>query len=185
MSPRLPKPSGNLDMYLMYSPAIRRVVSRRPPDSNPIIASPARSESPEFAPVVLTPSVPRIMMRTGTPGAIIRAASDSVLAGTSSVPRESGRAGFQPNSRMASRYLSVATSLMMSPSISRFTPVMTGSVSSRLAAGATWPIAVANRPPSTVPASRGSSGSRGYSLTGRVTRVKEAGPQVTVTSSFS
>jgi len=29
---------------LMYSPAIRRVVSRRPPDSNPIMASAARSE---------------------------------------------------------------------------------------------------------------------------------------------
>ena len=125
------------------------------------------------------------MTRTGTPGVIIRAASDSVLAGTSSVPREPGWAGFQPSSRMASRYLSVATSLMVSSSISRFTPVMTGSVSSRLAAGATWPIAVASTPPSTVPASRGSSGSRGYSLTGRVTRVKDAGPQVTVTSSFS
>ena len=74
---------------------------------------------------------------------------------------------------------------MESPSISTFTPVMTGSVSSRLAAGATWPIAVASAPPSTVPASRGSSGSRGYSLTGRVTRVNDAGPQVTMTSSFS
>ena len=107
------------------------------------------------------------------------------MAGTSIVLRVSGRAGLQPSSRTASRYLSVATSLMESPSISTFTPVMTGSVSSRLAAGATWPIAVASAPPSTVPASRGSSGSRGYSLTGRVTRVNDAGPQVTMTSSFS
>ena len=74
---------------------------------------------------------------------------------------------------------------MLSSSISTFTPVMTGSVSSRLAARATWPIPVASTPPSTVPASRGSSGSRGYSLTGRVTSVNDAGPQVTVTSSFS
>ena len=101
------------------------------------------------------------------------------------MPDEPGRAGSQPNSLIASRYLSVATSLMLSSSISRFTPVMTGSVSSRLAAGATWPIAVASTPPSTVPASRGSSGSRGYSLTGRVTRVNDAAPHVTVTSSFS
>ena len=43
ISPRLPNSSGNRDMYLMYSPAISRAVSRRPPDSNPIIASAARS----------------------------------------------------------------------------------------------------------------------------------------------
>ena len=86
---------------------------------------------------------------------------------------------------MASRYRSVATSVIVSPSISTFTPVMTGSVSSRLAAGVTWPIAVANTPPSTVPASRGSSGSRGYSPRGSVTRLKDAGPQVKVTSSLS
>jgi hypothetical protein len=169
-------------MYLMYSPAISRVVSRRPADSNPIMASAARSESDWLASAA---SSPRIMTRTGVPGIIIRAASDRVLAGTSRVPDEPGRAGSQPNSLIASRYLSVATSLMLSSSISRFTPVMTGSVSSRLAAGATWPIAVASTPPSTVPASRGSSGSRGYSLTGRVTRVNDAGPHVTVTSSFS
>ena len=113
----------------------------------------------------------------------MRAASARVLAGTSSVPRVSGWDGFQPSSLMASRYLSVATSRMRSPSISTLTPVMTGSVSSRLAAGATCPIAVASAPPSSVPASLGSSGSRGYSFTGKVTRVKEAGPQVMVTSS--
>ncbi len=170
----------------MYSPAIRRVVSRRPPDSNPITASAARSESSEFAWALQAPSgpcSPRIMTRTGTPGVIIRAASASVLAGTSSVPSAFGSAGFQPSSRIARRYLSVATSLMTSPSTSTFTPVITGSVSSRLAAGTTWPIAVASAPPSTVPASRGSSGSLGYSLTGSVTRVNEAGPQVRVTSS--
>ena len=44
MSPRLPKSAGNLELYLMYSPPIRRVVSRRPPDSKPIMASAARSE---------------------------------------------------------------------------------------------------------------------------------------------
>ena len=87
MSPRLPKSSGNLDMYLMYSPAISRVVSRRPPDSNPIIASPARSESGWLASAA---SSPRIMTRTGVPGIIIRAASDRVLAGTSRVPAEPG-----------------------------------------------------------------------------------------------
>ena len=43
MSPQLPKSAGNRDMYLMYSPAIRRVVSRAPADSKPIIASAARS----------------------------------------------------------------------------------------------------------------------------------------------
>ncbi len=123
----------------MYSPAIRRVVSRRPADSNPIIASAARSESPVLAPAARLPAgcSPRIMTRTGVPGIIIRAASDSVLAGTSSVAREPGCTGFQPNSLMARRYLSVATSRTVSPSTSRFTPVMTGSVSSRLAAGAT------------------------------------------------
>ena len=63
---------------------------------------------------------------------------------------------------------------MLSSPISRLTPVITGSVSSRLAAGATWPIAVASTPPSTEPASSGSSGSRGYSLTGKVTRVNQA-----------
>ena len=185
MSPRLPNSSGNLDMYLMYSPPIRRVVSRRPRDSNPIIASAARCESSGVASAPPALATPSIMTRTGTPGDIIRAASASVLAGTSSVPWASGWAGFQPSSRTASRYLSVATSLTTSPSISTFTPVMTGSVSSRLAAGTTCPIAVASAPPSTVPASRGSSGSRGYSLTGSVTSVKEAGPQVRVTSSFS
>ena len=100
-------------MYLMYSPAIRRVVSRRPPDSNPIIASAARSESPDFAPAVDAPCSPRTMTRTGTPGIIIRAASDSVFTGTSSVLRVPGLAGFQPSSRMARRYRSVATSLMV------------------------------------------------------------------------
>ena len=137
------------------------MVSRRPPDSNPIIASPARSGSPPPLPAGPSPSVPRVRIRTGTPGAIIRAASARVLAGTRSVLRPGARTGFQPSSRMASRYRSVATSVIVSPSISRFTPVITGSVSSRLAAGVTWPMAVANTLPSTVPASRGSSGSRG------------------------
>jgi hypothetical protein len=129
------------------------------------------------------------MIRTGTPGVIILAASASVVAGTRSVLRSpgcgSGSAGLQESSLMASRYLSVATSLMVPPSISTFTPVMTGSVSSRLAAGVTWPTAVASAPPSTVPASRGSSGSLGYSPMGSVTRLKDAGPQVSTTSSAS
>ncbi len=124
-------------------------------------------------------------IRTGTPGAIIRAASASVLAGTRSVLLTCGRAGSQPSSLMASRYLSVATSVSVSPAISTLTPVMTGSVSSRLAAGVTWLIAVASAAPSTVPASRGSSGSRGYSPSGSVTRLNDAAPQVRVTSSAS
>jgi len=86
MSAQLPKSAGNLELYLMYSPAISRVVSRRPPDSNPIIASAARSESGCLASPA---SSPRIMTRTGVPGIIIRAASDRVLAGTSRVAARS------------------------------------------------------------------------------------------------
>ena len=189
MSPQLPKSAGNFELYLMYSPAISRVVSRRPPDSNPIMASPARSE-----PAGSGPAGPRgrALPRCRASG------SGPERPGPSSGPRRTAswpgpgawcwspaRAGCQASSRMASRYRSVATSVITSPAISTFTPVMTGSVSSRLAAGVIWPIAVANTPPSTVPASRGSSGSRGYSPMGSVTRLNDAGPQVRVTSSAS
>ena len=54
------------------------------------------------------------------------------------------------------------------------TAVSIGNVSSRLAAGVTWPIAAARAPPSAVPASCGSSGSSGYSPDGRVTSVNAA-----------
>ena len=58
-------------------------------------------------------------------------------------------------------------------------------MSSRLAAGATWPTAAARSPPSTVPAVRDSTGRSGYSSTGRVTSVNEALPQVRLTPSGS
>ena len=68
---------------------------------------------------------------------------------------------------------------MVVPASSTLTAVSIGSVSSRLAAGVTWPIAVARAPPSAVPASCGSSGSSGYSADGRLATAKDASPQVT------
>ena len=92
----------------------------------------------------------------------------------------SGRAGFQRSSRTASRYLSVATKVSVSPAISILIPVSAGSVSSRPAAMATWPIAVASASLPTEPASGGISGSVGYSSSGSRTRVKVALPHLRV-----
>ena len=65
--------------------------------------------------------------------------------------RPDGRAGRAPgHRRTASRYRSVAASVMTGPSMSRQTPVSMGSVSSRLADGTTCAAAAASapRPPS-------------------------------------
>ena len=67
--------------------------------------------------------------------------------------------------------------------MSRQTPVSMGSVSSRLAAGPTWPMAAPRTPPSTVPASGGAAGRSGYSSAGRANRVNSALPQVRFTTS--
>lgn len=90
-----PNSSGNRDRYLMNSPASSLVVSRRSPASKPIMAS-----APSGA------SLARSMIRTGSPGVIMRPASASVLAGTSIATRACGAgpgAGVQSTSRIASR----------------------------------------------------------------------------------
>ncbi len=105
------------------------------------------------------------------------AVSVSALAGTSTAADNSGRAGVQRSSRTASRYRSVEISVRVSPSISIRTPVSEGSVSSRPAATAVWPTAVANASLPTVPAAGGISGSAGYSSSGMVSRLNVALPQ--------
>ena len=68
----------------------------------------------------------------------------------------------------------------MSPWISILMPVSAGSVSSRPAAIATWPMAEASASLPTDPASGGISGSVGYSSSGSRTRVKVALPHLSV-----
>ncbi len=95
ISARQANSAGNRERYLMYSPAIRRVVTRRPADSNPIMASAAREADgpPEpgsaarASPYSRASSVSRSRSErsrtvTGTPGAMVRAASTRVRAGT-------------------------------------------------------------------------------------------------------
>ena len=77
----------------------------------------------------------------------------------------------------------MAASVIVAPSKSRQTPVSIGSVSSRLAAGTTWPAAAARTPPSTVPAAAGGSGSAGKSSMGSETSMNSALPQVRLTAS--
>src|ERR1019366_7228572 len=190
-SARQPNSAGKRDRYLMNSPAISRAVSRRPPPSKGIMPSTGRRPSPA-CPAVLPGSaslcgpagspVPSDMV-TGSPEVIVRATSASVLAGTSAAARIPGAAGAQLTSLTASRYRSVAASVIDSPSMSRHTPVSIGSVSSLLADGTTCAAAPASTPPSTIPAARGGSGSAGYSSAGSATSVNSALPQVRLTMS--
>ena len=110
---------------------------------------------------------------------MVRATSARVLAGTSAAARRPGTAGVQGTVRTASRYRSVAASVIAVPDKSRQTPVSMGSVSSRLADGTTWAAAAASTPPSTVPAGAGGSGRPGYSSTGSETSSNSALPQAT------
>ncbi|GAA3120282.1 hypothetical protein GCM10020001_045590 [Nonomuraea salmonea] len=72
-----------------------------------------------------------------------------------------------------------------SPSMSTLMPVSMGSVSSRLAAGATWPTAEANTPPPMAPMAGGMAGRAGKSSTGMVMRPNSALPQVSTASAPS
>ena len=117
---------------------------------------------------------------TSAPEVSARAVSPSTRAGTSTAVLRSGRDGFQRSSRNASRYLSVATRVSVSPAISILMPVSAGSVSSRPAAIATWLMAEASASLPTDPASGGISGSVGYSSSGSSTRVKVALPHLSV-----
>ena len=145
-----------------YSPDSSRVVVCRPAPAKPIKLSPPSE------------------MATSAPEVSARAVSPSTRAGTSTAVDRSGRAGFQRSSRTASRYRSVATRVSVSPWISILMPVSAGRVSSRPAAVATWPIAVASASLPTEPASGGISGSVGYSSSGSRTRVKVALPHLRV-----
>ena len=82
----------------------------------------------------------------------------------------------QVNSLTASRYLSVAASVIWFLFISTKTPVRVGRESSLPAAIATWLTAVANKSEFKLPDAAGSSGSVGYSLSGRVGSVNLALP---------
>ena len=153
---------GSSAEYLGYSPDSSRVVVCRPAPAKPIRLSPPSE------------------MDTSAPEVSARAVSPSTRAGTSKAVDRSGWAGFQRSSRTASRYRSVATRVSVSPWISILMPVSAGRVSSRPAAVATWPIAVASASLPTVPASGGISGSVGYSSSGSRTRVKVAVPHLRV-----
>ncbi len=117
---------------------------------------------------------------TSAPEVSARAVSPSTRAGTSTAVFRSGCTGFQRSSRTASRYLSVATRVSVSPEISILMPVSAGSVSSRPAAIATWAMAEAMASLPTDPVSGGISGSVGYSSSGSRTRVKVALPHLSV-----
>ena len=153
---------GSSAWYLGYSPLSSLVVVCRPAPAKPIRLSPPSD------------------IDTSAPEVRARAVSPSTRAGTSTAVLRSGRAGFQRSSRTASRYLSVATRVSVSPAISILMPVSAGRVSSRPAAIATWPMAEAIASLPTDPASGGISGSVGYSSSGSRTRVKVALPHLSV-----
>ncbi len=195
-SARQPNSAGNRDRYRMNSPPISRAVSRRPPIPKLIMPSAGRGSAAPRPPRGADPPADRPSgppaassgpvskaTDTGIPGVIARAASARVRAGTSAAARSPGRAAAQGISRTASRYRSVAASVSVPPSMSRQTPVSMGSVSSRLAAGATWPMAGPSTPPSMVPARGGGAGSAGYSSAASAYRVNSALPQVRLTAS--
>ena len=87
----------------------------------------------------------------------------------------------QVNSLTASRYLSVAASVIWFLFISTKTPVRVGRESSLPAAIATWLTAVANKSEFKLPDAAGNSGSVGYSLSGKVGSVNLALPALTKT----
>ncbi len=174
----------NLLRYLMNSPAISRAVSRRSPDSK-LTRPPAgrgRSSGPCSPRASGSDSNATV---TGPDCGNVRATSTMILAGTSASALIPGSAGAKGASRAASRYRSVAASVMTSPVMSRQTAVSIGSVSSRLAAAATCPTAAASTAASTVPTGPGESGSAGYSCIGRQTRPNSAWPQRRFTTSPS
>ena len=138
---------GSRVRYFGNSPSRSRVVVRRPLPSNPMRPSPA-------------PGGARAMLMTSADAKAF-AASASVRAGMSACALILVDDGFHWKSRTANRYLSVAASTRLVPSISRRMPVNVGSVSSRPAAMATWATAVAKREPAISPDETGISGSWG------------------------
>src|SRR3954466_10264113 len=142
---------GNRLRTLGNSPSSSRVVVRRVPPaaapSKPMMPSP----EPEVARAIVT-SVPLVSDL---------AVSPRTLAGTSATTVSSGVRGSQVSSRWESRNRSVASSEIVEPSISIRTPVSTGSMSSRPAAGTAWAAAGAEAPRETVPVAAGISGRLG------------------------
>src|ERR1700761_6501243 len=98
---------------------------------------------------------------TSDPSVPLLAASDNVFAGTNTAASTSGADADQVSSRTANRNRSVAAKTTDSPEISTRIPVSMGSVSSRPAATATWPIASANTSAPNAPVSSGSVGNVG------------------------
>ncbi len=116
-------------------------------------------------PMMPSPAPPRERaMVTSAPAVSDLAVSPSTLAGTRAATDSSGVRGFQLSSRWASRKRSVASRLMVDPSISMRTPVSTGSMSSRPAAVTAWATAWANCSLPTVPAAVGIAGQGGVVL---------------------
>jgi len=109
------------------------------------------------------------------------AASANVRARSKDVVSMFSSCALQVNSLTASRYLSVAASVIWFLFISTKTPVRVGKESSLPAAIATWLTAVANKSEFKLPDAAGSSGSVGYSLSGRVGSVNLALPALTKT----
>ena len=105
------------------------------------------------------------------------AVSASTRAGTSTVADTSGELGSHSSSRTARRYRSVASSVIVDPSISIRTPVNTGIVSSLPAAVTTCATASEKTVLRTVPLDSGCAGSSGKSSTGSVCRVNRDPPQ--------
>ena len=146
------------------------MVRRTPPP-----AEPSKPMMPSPAPPLASAMV------TWLPAVSDLAVSASTLAGTSAAADASVVPGSQVSSRWERRNRSVASSEMVSPSISIRTPVSTGSMSSRPAATTAWLTAAANTSLETVPAAAGISGRDGYSSTGMVCRLNRAEPQVSET----
>ena len=99
----------------MKSPPISRAVSRRPPPSKLIMPSAGRGSAARASPGPdgWPPGSGTLnAIVTGTPGPMVRATSARVLAGTSAAARRPGMAGVQGTVRTASRYRSVAASVI-------------------------------------------------------------------------
>jgi hypothetical protein len=102
---REPNSAGNLDRYLMNSPAISRAVSLRSPPSKPIMPSAGRGSragaASDAVPVPGSPA-PNATV-TGTPADMVLATSASVRAGTMTAALRPSAAGSQRTFRTAIR----------------------------------------------------------------------------------